>query len=71
MTEVVFKNDINPMGIVQGGRIIQLMDIVCVICAQTHSERIAITASIDKVSFKHPAKLDDTPMIKAKITPSL
>lgn len=68
MTEVVFPNDTNPMGIVQGGRIIQLMDIACAICAQTHSGKIAVTASIDKVSFKEPAKLGDILTIKAKIT---
>jgi len=68
MTEVVFPNDTNPMGIVQGGRIIQLMDIACAICAQTHSGRIAVTASIDKVSFKHPARLGDILMINATIT---
>ncbi len=68
MTEVVFPNDTNPMGIVQGGRIIQLMDIACAVCAQTHSGKIAVTASIDKVSFIRPAKLGDILTIKAKIT---
>jgi len=68
MTEVVFPNDTNPMGIVQGGRIIQLMDIACAICAQTHSGKIAVTASIDKVSFKQPARLGDILMITATIT---
>lgn len=68
MTEVVFPNDTNPMGIVQGGRIIQLMDIACAVCAQTHSGKIAVTASIDKVSFKEPAKLGDILTIRAKIT---
>ena len=68
MTEVVFPNDTNPMGIVQGGRIIQLMDIACAICAQTHSGKIAVTAAIDKVSFKQPARLGDILTIKAKIT---
>lgn len=68
MTEVVFPNDTNPMGIVQGGKIIQLMDIACAVCAQTHSGKIAVTASIDKVSFKQPAKLGDILTIKAKIT---
>ena len=68
MTEVVFPNDTNPMGIVQGGRIIQLMDIACAITARTHSGKIAVTASIDKVSFKQPARLGDILTIKAKIT---
>lgn len=68
MSEVVFPNDTNPMGIVQGGRIIQLMDIACAICAQSHAQRIAVTVSIDKVSFIKPAKLGDILTITAKIT---
>lgn len=68
MTEIVFPNDTNPMGIMHGGRIVQLMDTACAICAQTHAERIAVTASIDKVSFKQPAKLGDILTISAKVT---
>ena len=70
MTEIVFPNDTNPMGIIQGGRIVQLMDTACAICAQTHAGKIAVTASIDEVSFKNPAKLGDILTIKAKITRS-
>jgi len=68
MAEVVFPNDTNPIGIVHGGRIIQLMDIACAICAQMHSGKIAVTAGIDQVSFKQPAKLGDILTIKAHIT---
>jgi acyl-CoA hydrolase len=68
MTEVVFSSDTNPIGIVQGGRIIQLMDIACAVSAQTHSGKIAVTVSIDSVSFKKPARLGDILTIKAKIT---
>jgi acyl-CoA hydrolase len=49
MTEIIFPNDTNPMGIVQGGRIVQLMDIACAVTAQVHSGRIAVTASIDNI----------------------
>lgn len=68
MTEIIFPNDTNPMGIVQGGRVVQLMDIACAVCAQVHSGMIAVTASIDHVHFKQPAKLGDVLTIKARIT---
>lgn len=68
MTEIVFPNDTNPMGILQGGRLMHWMDIASAVCAQTHSEKIAVTASIDKVYFKHPVYLGDILTIKAKIT---
>lgn len=70
MTEVVYPNDTNPMGMLQGGRLIQWMDTASAVCAQTHAERIAATVSLDKVVFKRPAKTGDIITIKAKITRS-
>lgn len=68
MTEIVFPNDTNPMGILQGGRLIHWMDIASAVCAQIHAENIAVTASIDKVYFKRPLYLGDILTIKAKVT---
>lgn len=68
MTEVVYPNDANPMGMLQGGRLVQWMDTASAVCAQTHAERIAATISLDKVSFKRPAKVGDIITIKAKMT---
>ncbi len=70
MTEVVYPNDANPMGMLQGGRLVQWMDTASAICAQTHAGRIAVTASIDKVEFKNPAKVGDIISINAKVTRS-
>lgn len=68
MTEVVCPNDTNPMGILQGGRLVQWMDIASAVCAQNHAEHICVTASIDSVKFKAPAKVGDIITIKARIT---
>ena len=68
MTEVVYPNDANPMGMLQGGKLIQWMDTASAVCAQTHAERIAVTVSLDKVQFKNPAKVGDIISIKAKLT---
>ncbi len=67
-TEVVCPNDTNPMGILQGGRLVQWMDIAAAVCAQTHADGICVTASIDTVHFFHSAKVGDILTIKAKIT---
>jgi acyl-CoA hydrolase len=67
-TEVVCPNDTNPMGILQGGRLVQWMDIAAAVCAQTHADGICVTASIDTVRFFHSAKVGDILTIKAKIT---
>lgn len=68
MTEVVCPNDTNPMGILLGGKLVQWMDIASAVCAQNHAENICVTASIDTVKFKAPAKVGDIITIKAKIT---
>jgi acyl-CoA hydrolase len=68
MTEVVHPNDTNPMGMLQGGRLIQWMDIASAVCAQTHAGRIAVTKSIDQLTFKNPAKAGDIITINAKVT---
>lgn len=61
-------NDTNPMGILQGGQLVQWMDIAAAVTAQTHAEGICVTASIDTVRFYNAAKIGDILTIKAKIT---
>ncbi len=67
-TEVVCPNDTNPMGILLGGQLVHWMDIAAAVCAQMHSGKICVTASINNVEFNHPAKIGDVLIIKAKIT---
>jgi len=67
-TEVVCPNDANPMGILQGGRLVEWMDIGAAVCAQTHSGKICVTASINHVDFNAAAKVGDIIGICARIT---
>src|SRR5665647_51617 len=67
-TEVVCSNDTNPMAILQGGKLVQWMDIAAAVCAQTHAEKICVTASINHVDFSEAAKIGDIVTISAKIT---
>jgi acyl-CoA hydrolase len=68
MTEIVLPNDTNPLGILLGGRLLYWMDIAAAICAQNHAEHIAVTASIDNISFSFPIKIGDIVHMKAQIT---
>lgn len=67
-TEVVCPNDTNPMELLQGGRLVEWMDIAAAVCAQTHAEKICVTASINHVDFKHSAMVGDIVTIHANIT---
>ena len=67
-TEVVCPNDTNPMGLLQGGRLVEWMDIAAAVCAQTHAEKICVTASINQVDFNKAANVGDIITITATIT---
>lgn len=67
-TEVVCPNDTNPMGLLQGGRLVHWMDIAAAVSAQNHAEKICVTASIEKVNFRSSARVGDILTIKARIT---
>ncbi len=67
-TEVVCPNDSNPMGMLQGGRLVEWMDIAAAVCAQTHAGKICVTASINHVDFNATANVGDIITIHATIT---
>ncbi|GAB2817776.1 acyl-CoA thioesterase [Ferruginibacter profundus] len=67
-TEVVCPNDTNPMGILQGGKLVEWMDIAAAVCAQTHAGKICVTASINQVDFNAAANIGDIITICASIT---
>jgi acyl-CoA hydrolase len=69
-TEVVCPNDTNPMGILKGGRLVEWMDIAAAVCAQTHAQKICVTASINRVDFYKAAGPGDVITISARITRS-
>ena len=68
MTEMIFPNDTNTLGNLMGGNLMRLMDVVGAICAQKHSNRIVVTASVDNVSFTEPIHLGNVVTLQAKVT---
>jgi acyl-CoA hydrolase len=58
-TQIVFSEHINGVGRLFGGRLMEWMDVVAAVVARRHSECEVTTASIDKVDFAAPAKLND------------
>jgi acyl-CoA hydrolase len=66
--EIVCPDDTNPMGILMGGKLVQWMDIAAAVSAQIHAGGICVTASINHVEFKQPARLGDIVVILSKLT---
>jgi acyl-CoA hydrolase len=68
VTYIVMPNHTNPLGYLRGGMLMEWMDIAAEITAQKHGHCVALTASIDSVSFDGPIKSGDTVYIRASIT---
>ncbi len=65
MSEFVFPQHTNALGTVFGGVIMSWVDIAAAICAQRHSEKIVVTASIDALHFLAAIRLGWIVNIKA------
>ncbi len=69
-TQFVLPNDTNTLNNLMGGQLMHWMDLVGAICAQKHSNRIVVTASVDTISFKEPTRLGEVVTLEAKVTRS-
>lgn len=64
---IVFAEDINGIGRLFGGRLVEWMDILAAVVARRHSECEVTTASIDKVDFAAPAMVNDTVILEGEL----
>jgi len=67
-TKLVLPNDTNTLGHLFGGRLLAWMDEIAFVSANRHSKRIAVTASVNNVSFNKAIKLGDTVTLRAKVS---
>ena len=67
-TKIVLPNDTNPLGNLFGGSLLAWIDEIAYIAANRHSRRVAVTASINNVSFNKSIGLGETVTLKAKVS---
>jgi acyl-CoA hydrolase len=67
MTELVIPNDTNQLGNLLGGRLMQWIDIAAAIAASRHTNKVCVTASVDKLNFLHPVKLGEVVILRASV----
>lgn len=67
-TELIMPGHTNPMGNLMGGNLLSWMDVCSGISAIKLSRNIAVTASLDDVSFKLPIKVGDIVILRSFVT---
>lgn len=68
MTELVLPNDTNLLGNLLGGRLMHWIDIAGAMAASRHSNRVVATVEVDSLDFRHPARMGEVVILKAKLT---
>ncbi len=67
MTELVLPNHTNQLGNLLGGQLMHWIDICAALAASKHSQRVCVTASVDKIDFHHPIRQGDVVTIIAVV----
>ncbi|HEX2960865.1 MAG TPA: acyl-CoA thioesterase [Ignavibacteriales bacterium] len=65
MTELVLPNHTNQLGNLLGGQLMHWIDICAAMSAAKHTNRVCVTASVDRIDFHHPIKLGDAVTLTA------
>ena len=68
--ELLMPNDTNMFNKLMGGKMMYWMDIAAGISAQKLSNSLAVTASVDNISFKHPIEISSIVTLRAQVTRS-
>jgi acyl-CoA hydrolase len=66
-TALVFPNDLNSLGTLFGGRVMEMADSVAAVVAKRHANRICVTLGIDSVRFLASASHGDILVFKAAV----
>lgn len=67
MTELVLPNHTNQLGNLLGGQLMHWIDICAALAAARHSNRVCVTASVDRIDFHHPIKLGNAVTLSASV----
>jgi acyl-CoA hydrolase len=67
-THIVMSEDINQLGNLHGGTLMQWVDIAGAVAATRHAHCTVTTAALDSMDFKHPVPLGAIVTLKAFVT---
>lgn len=67
MTELVLPHHTNQLGNLLGGQLMHWIDICAALASSKHSQRVCVTASVDRIDFHHPIKLGNVVTLVASV----
>ncbi len=67
MTELVLPHHTNQLGKLLGGQLMHWIDICAALAAAKHSNRVCVTASVDRIDFLQPINLGDAVTITSSV----
>jgi uncharacterized protein (TIGR00369 family) len=67
LVQLMEITDANIMGIVHGGVIMKLVDTAAGLASLKHTRGLAVTASVDEMSFLSPVRIGDTVTVNASV----
>ncbi len=67
-TELAQPNDANHLGNIFGGKVLSMIDLAGAMAAMRHCRQTVVTASVERVDFKHPIKIGYLAIIEARLT---
>ncbi len=65
--QIVLPSHTNALGTIFGGTIMSWIDIAAAICAQKHSGRVCVTASVDALHFINPVRMGHMVKVTARV----
>ena len=68
MTQLVLPNDTNILGNLLGGQLMHWIDIAGASAASRHSNKVVATVALDSLDFRHPIRLGEMVILKARLT---
>jgi acyl-CoA hydrolase len=66
-TAIVFPNDLNTVGTLFGGRVLEQADLVAAVVSHRHAGRVCVTLGVDSVRFLAPARHGDILIFQASV----
>lgn len=66
-TSIVFPNDLNTLGTLYGGRVLEQADHIAAVVARRHSGTTCVTLGVDSVRFLAPARHGDILVLQAAV----